>query len=229
MVHVALACLLLATVARGGECDDAAARGVCLPPTQLFVSDPSYLQRHYFSRPKNYDKRNTKQTNKNATDDDNYVTCGSAIKMESADTGYYLNSEEKQLGSGSRQQIVTFVKDASTRSTLWWVRPGHDESNNDEQEYPSGATCQLAAPVACGTRIRLTHVDTMRNLHSHEYKSPLSNQQEVTAYGQGDAKGDAGDDWIVECDGKYWKRDAVFRLVRSFLLILLLDEMTTYP
>ena len=143
--------------------------------------------------------------------DENYVTCGSAIKLESADTGYYLNSEEKQLGSGSGQQIVTFIKDAGARSTLWWVRPGH---TGDEKEYPPEASCKLAEPITCGSTIRLTHVDTMRNLHSHEVKSPLSSQQEVTAYGQGDAKGDHGDDWIVECSGKYWQRDAVFRLVR---------------
>ena len=138
--------------------------------------------------------------------------------MESADTGYYLNSEEKQLGSGSGQQIVTFVKDAGTRSTLWWVRPAH---TGDEKEYPPEATCKLAEPVACGSMIRLTHVDTMRNLHSHEVKSPLSSQQEVTGYGQGDGKGDHGDDWVVECTGKFWRRDETVRLVGlAFLLSL---------
>ena len=133
--------------------------------------------------------------------------------MESADTGYYLNSEEKQLGSGSGQQIVTFIKDHGARSTLWWIRPGHTPGT--DQEYPPGATCKLADPVPCGSKIRLTHVDTMRNLHSHNVKSPLSNQQEVTAYGDGDAKGDHGDDWTVVCEGKYWKRDEHVRLVRG--------------
>ena len=139
-----------------------------------------------------------------------FVTCGSAIKLESADTGYYLNSEEKQLGAGSGQQIVTFVADKATRNTLWWVRPAH---TGDEREYPPAASCALATPVRCGQTIRLSHVDTMRNLHSHEVKSPLSSQQEVTAFGTGDAKGDAGDDWVVECAGKYWMRDAAVRLV----------------
>lgn len=144
--------------------------------------------------------------------DDGLVTCGSAIKIESADVGYYLNSEEKNLGTGSGQQIVTFVNDASTGNTLWWVRPAHTGS---DMEYSPDASCKLAEPIKCGSMIRLTHIDTMRNLHSHEVKSPLSQQQEVSAYGQGDGKGDAGDDWIVECKGKYWTRETVFRLVSA--------------
>lgn len=145
--------------------------------------------------------------------DDGYVTCGSAVKIESADVGYYLNSEEKNLGAGSGQQIVTFLKDAGSKNTLWWIRPGHTGA---DMEYPPEASCKLAEPVKCGSMIRLTHVDTARNLHSHNVKSPLSSQQEVTAFGQGDGKGDNGDDWIVECTGTYWKRDEIFRLVRDW-------------
>ena len=115
------------------------------------------------------------------------------------------------MGSGSGQQIVTFVNDRATKNALWWIRPAH---TGDAREYPPGeATCQLAEPVRCGQTVRLTHVDTMRNLHSHNVKSPLSSQQEVSAFGTGDAKGDAGDDWIVECSTKYWMRGAVVRLV----------------
>lgn len=154
-----------------------------------------------------------------ATDEDDlFVTCGSAIKIESTETpGYYLNSEEKQLGAGSGQQIVTFVEDAGTKNTLWWVRSGH---TGDDKEYPPGASCGLAEPILCGTTIRLTHVDTFRNMHSHDVKSPLSNQQEVTAYGEGDGKGDNGDDWTVECSGKYWSRGESFRLVRSIYVFM---------
>ena len=134
------------------------------------------------------------------------------------DTGYHLNSEEKNLGTGSGQQLVTFIMDGGSHNTLWWVRPAH---NDDDREYPPNASCQLAEPVKCGGTIRLTHVNTMRNLHSHEVKSPLSNQQEVTGYGQGDAKGDAGDNWKVDCSGEFWTRDENFRLVRSFLSVCL--------
>jgi len=61
------------------------------------------------------------------------------------------------------------------------------------------ASCQLAEPIPCGATIRLTHVETQRNLHSHPVESPLSRQQEVTGFGEGDANGDGGDNWIVQC------------------------------
>ena len=52
-------------------------------------------------------------------DGENLVTCGSFVKIQHKDTKYYLSSEEKQLGGGSGQQIVTFVEDPSTHNTLW--------------------------------------------------------------------------------------------------------------
>jgi len=86
--------------------------------------------------------------------------------------------------------VVTFVKNPGTHNTLWWVRPANHPS---EGEYPANQTCQLAEPIPCGTTIRLTHLETMKNLHSHGVKSPLTSQQEVSAYGEGDGKGDGGD------------------------------------
>ena len=143
-------------------------------------------------------------------DDENFVTCGSFIKIRHTDTGYYLSSEEKQLGGGSGQNIVTFIQDPSSHNTLWWVRAAHH--HKDEAEYGPSTTCpQVAAPVVCGTSIRLTHMDTKRNLHSHLSHSALSRQQEVTGYGTGDTHGDGGDDWMVECSGKYWTREIPVR------------------
>jgi dolichyl-phosphate-mannose--protein O-mannosyl transferase len=145
-----------------------------------------------------------------ASDD---VTCGSYIKVQHIDTAYYLNSEEKQLGAGSGQQIVTFVKDPATTNTLWWLRPAHH--GVDGAEYPDEASCQLAEPVKCGGIIRLTHANTVKNLHSHGVQSILSKQQEVTAFGQGDGRGDGGDNWKVECQGSRattWKRNQPVRL-----------------
>ena len=141
------------------------------------------------------------------------ITCGSSIKIQSKDTGYYLSSEEKQLGGGSGQQIVTFQKNPGTQATMWVVRPAN---HKDEMEYPKDeASCGLAKPIPCNTAIRLTHMQTRRNLHSHGVKSPMSKQQEVSGYGQGDGRGDGGDDWIVRCiapNAKYWKRDEPFHL-----------------
>lgn len=123
-----------------------------------------------------------------------------------------MNSEDKQLAGGSGQQIVTFVKDPATHNTLWQVRPADHKNNEPEKEYPSHASCQLAKPIPCGTIIRLTHAGTNRNLHSHNVQSILSRQQEVTGYGTGDGLGDGGDNWLVQCNSKYWKRGSVFHL-----------------
>ncbi len=62
-------------------------------------------------------------------------------------------------------------------------------------------------PIKCDSVIRLFHVTTRRNLHSHNYPSPLSNNQEVSAYGE-DGVGDEGDRWKVVCTTKndYWLR-----------------------
>ena len=157
-----------------------------------------------------------------ATDDDDHVaiTCGSVIKLSSpqrgSDATYHLYSDDIQMHGGSGQQIVTFAKnDPSSPKTLWQVRPKHH--SEEGREYPTtnnDDTCGKAAePVKCGSIIRLTHLRTMTNLHSHGVKSPLSKQQEVTAFGQGDRNGDAGDNWKVECSGPYWKRKSTVRLL----------------
>ena len=59
--------------------------------------------------------------------------------------------------------------------------------------------------------VRLFHLATKKNLHSHLFQSPLSNNQEVSAFGE-NGVGDDGDNWIVECDEEYWQRDEAVRL-----------------
>lgn len=44
--------------------------------------------------------------------------------------------------------------------------------------------CTRGAPVECGQEIRFEHLTTSRNLHSHHFTSPLSNAQEVSAFGE---------------------------------------------
>lgn len=62
-----------------------------------------------------------------------------------------------------------------------------------------------------GATIRLQHLNTKKNLHSHLHPSPLTNQQEVSAYGD-NGVGDTGDDWKVEVTtGTHWKRDEVVK------------------
>ena len=149
-------------------------------------------------------------------DTEDAVTCGSVVKLTHVETSqakgggsaFLLNSESKNLGSGSGQQIVTAVENPTTLNTMWWIRePSDPESRGNEAACNDGT----ATPIQCNQILRLTHLDTLRNLHSHNVKSPLSRQQEVSGYGEGDGEGDNGDDWRVICSAssaKYWKREA---------------------
>ena len=68
-------------------------------------------------------------------------------------------------GTGSGQQSVTGVTAVEDSNSYWSVRG------------TSGALCHRGTPVRCGQAIRLTHVNTGRNLHSHYFSSPLSSNQ----------------------------------------------------
>ena len=46
-------------------------------------------------------------------------------------------------------------------------------------------------PIKCGAGLRLQHLNTWRFLHSHHFSSPLSGNQEVSAFGDG-TNGDTG-------------------------------------
>ena len=43
--------------------------------------------------------------------------------------------------------------------------------------------CSRGKPIECGQTVRFEHTTTSRNLHSHHFGSPLSNAQEVSAFG----------------------------------------------
>uniref|UniRef100_A0A7R9W406 MIR domain-containing protein n=1 Tax=Pseudictyota dubia TaxID=2749911 RepID=A0A7R9W406_9STRA len=136
--------------------------------------------------------------------DDKEVTCGSAVKLTHYETGdkYFLHSANQNMGSGSGQQVVTLIPNKGKQGSLWLIREGDDQPD-----------CSPGEPIECGQRIRLTHLHTQKNLHTHLIRSPLSRQQEVSGYGEG-GEGDSGDDWIVVCGSgaKYLKRGTKFRL-----------------
>ncbi|XP_025033461.1 stromal cell-derived factor 2-like protein 1, partial [Python bivittatus] len=100
------------------------------------------------------------------------------------------------LGSG--QQSVTGVEVSDDANSYWRIRGKIDGS------------CQRGVPVKCGQAVRLTHVNTGKNLHTHHFPSPLSNNQEVSAFGD-DGEGDDLDVWTVQCSGTYWERDDTVR------------------
>merc|ERR1719350_856596 len=94
-----------------------------------------------------------------------------------------LHSHDVKYGSGSGQQSVTGT------------------TGPEDKSY-----CKRGEPIECGQKIRLEHLTTHRNLHSHHFSSPLTNSQEVSAFGDG-GSGDSGDVWSVMCEGDYWVRD----------------------
>jgi dolichyl-phosphate-mannose--protein O-mannosyl transferase len=144
------------------------------------------------------------------------VTCGSAIKLshyESKTQTYseqhFLSSEGEHQVAGTGLQIVTAVTDPTTTDTLWWIRGPNDPESRGTQHGGRGACANdgTAEKIPCGSMIRLTHLNTKKNLSSHNKKSPLSQQQEVFASGQGHATGNNGDDWEVVCTTKFWRRE----------------------
>lgn len=97
--------------------------------------------------------------------------------------------------------------------------------------------CSQGSVIRDTDVIRLEHINTGKYLHSHLHQSPLSGQQEVSAYLGSDGRGDtgmfcvisisislsciindsnsfAGDNWRVEVNGGgAWKRGEPVRLV----------------
>ncbi|XP_072443920.1 stromal cell-derived factor 2-like protein 1 [Chiloscyllium punctatum] len=122
------------------------------------------------------------------------VTCGSVVKLLNSRHNVRLHSHDVKYGSGSGQQSVTGVDASDDSNSYWTVRA------------KPGQVCQRGMPIKCGQSIRLTHVNTGRNLHSHHFVSPLSGNQEVSAFGE-NGEGDDLDVWVVQCSGTNWERD----------------------
>ena len=86
---------------------------------------------------------------------------------------------------------------------MWLIKEA--DTRNVENKSDGNKKCIPGTPIKCGETIRLQHVTTSANLHSHLFRSPLSGQQEVSCFGQsheqmGLSDGDTGDNWIVMCE-----------------------------
>lgn len=112
------------------------------------------------------------------------------------------------LLAGSGQQSVTGVTSVDDSNSYWRIRG------------KTATVCERGTPIKCGQPIRLTHINTGRNLHSHHFTSPLSGNQEVSAFGE-EGEGDYLDDWTVLCNGPYWVRDGEVRFKHSSTDVLL--------
>lgn len=133
-----------------------------------------------------------------------YVTWSSVVKLVNTNSNARLHSHDVKYGSGSGQQSVTAVKSADDHNSYWQVMPAFGVKGIERGEK-----------IRCGSTIRLTHLATRHNLHSHLFVSPLSNNQEVSAFGE-NGLGDDGDNWIVECEADdYWRREEAVRFVHK--------------
>lgn len=135
------------------------------------------------------------------------VTYGSVIKLVHVATGHRLHSHDIPYGTGSGQQSVTAFHSSGDANSYWLVKGSHDTPVR-----PSGTV------VRCNDVIRLQHLRTAKNLHSHDHRAPLHHGNEVSAYrvgsGNGLVDGDEGDNWKLECGrGKSeWGRNDEIRL-----------------
>ena len=100
------------------------------------------------------------------------------------------------FGSGSGQQIVTCKKGEALNGALWTVKEG--DYNEDPKVDQIDKLCRTGEPIRCGDLIRLEHQETSKNLHSHNVRSPITGNNEVSGFGD-DGEGDSGDNWKIEC------------------------------
>ncbi len=123
------------------------------------------------------------------------LTCSSTVRIQNVHMNFFLHSHELNYGSGSGQQIVTGFGDDNDYNSLWTFK--YPDMGNEE--LTADKDCLSGQKIKCGQLVRLEHMNTKRNLHSHAaFNGPVSGRQEVSGYGeQGD--GDTGDNWIVEC------------------------------
>src|SRR5437773_2583924 len=119
------------------------------------------------------------------------VRYGAQLRLRHVSTGSVLKSLNRSYehpNSSGQQMVVASA--LRNEETLWVVKGPHQSGN----AYPIGRA------VRHEDIIRLEHVATHKNLHSHDRLSPLSQQQEVTAFGIM-GQGDENDDWFVDLEG----------------------------
>eukprot|EP01132_Coremiostelium_polycephalum_P002720 gene2720-3377_t len=132
------------------------------------------------------------------------VTYGSIVKLGHQTTKFRLHSHKVSYGNtngGSGQQSVTGFPDLDDTNSLWIIKA------ENGKHIPQGTV------VKNGDIIRLTHLNTKKNLHSHLAVSPLTKQHEVSCFGD-NGEGDTGDNWKIEfSDGDILMRGKTFKLL----------------
>ena len=122
-----------------------------------------------------------------ATIESKTITYGSSLRIQNIITKYYLSSSGMNWSTGSGLQIVTAVQSDKDINSLFTIKEG--------DTYPVKIN---GDPVLCGDVIRLEHIITGKNLHSHDFKSFVTNSQEACAFGE-DGNGDVNDNFRISC------------------------------
>lgn len=117
---------------------------------------------------------------------------GSVVSIKHVYSKTYLHSNEQvyEGAAGSEQQVATGYQFPDPNN-YWFI-----EKPNGETDVES-----VFEPLKHKNSIRLRHVNTLRRLHSHDLRPPLSDkdyQYEVSAYGAEGYKGNIHDMWTIQ-------------------------------
>lgn len=119
------------------------------------------------------------------------IRYGSVVKLKHGLTYQTLHSHVQTYGhpgTSGQQQVTAFP--GYDDNDLWRVKGPHGQPEN----------YRVGQPVQHGHIVRLEHLLTRRNLHSHAgHPSPVTRQQEVTCFGASGI-GDSNDNWRVEVE-----------------------------
>ena len=115
------------------------------------------------------------------------ITYGSSLRIQNTITKFYLSSFGMNWSTGSGLQIITAVESDKETNSLFTIKEG--------EGYPPKINGES---VLCGDIIRLEHISTGKNLHSHAYKSFVTDSQEACAFGE-DGNGDVNDNFRISC------------------------------
>lgn len=120
------------------------------------------------------------------------IGIGSMVSIRHLKTNVYLHSHDAYFDGGSRQQHVTGYGHRDLNN-IWMVE---NISVTDENIHTAPFSV-----LTDGALVRFRHFQTLRRLHSHHHKAPISDndyQFEVSAYGADGFMGDLNDVWQVE-------------------------------
>ncbi len=95
------------------------------------------------------------------------------LKLKNTAIGAFLHSHKVNYGSGSGQQSVTGFQDENDANSYWMVQAVDPITKH---------TKPFGVPLKRNDHVVIRHMATGQYLHSHEHRSPLSGNQEVSAY-----------------------------------------------